>query len=849
MSKKIFLLFLILVFIYPVSSAQYNVTIYRDEYWVPHVYSDSLEGLFFGYGYAQAQDQILQIDEMVRIAKGTTAEVYGQQKYEFPDKTSRLYQIYKKVEENYDTLDLESKIIVESFAAGINKYVEDHRSEMPSRIQTYTGIDILAAGYSLYYYDTQTQIKDAIASHLGTQSGLNLGEFSNTWAIASSKTSSGKAILYGEPHVQIAPDETGWWNKRWYEAHLNGPGLNTMGVSLIASPLIAIGFNENIAWSQTNNEADNADVYLEKINPNNPLQYEYDGQWRDMEQKTETIYVLNEITNELEPRQETFYYTIHGPVLPNLEDDEGHKFSVKFTFSEQVDLVTQLYEINKATNLNDFKNTMSRVQIPKYNFMYADKDGHIYYLFNGRFPKINSLPNWQNYDWGLPVPGWTSETNWQSIHSLGELPQLTDPSNGFMQNTNNHPKYSTPDALINPNNYPSYMLEGGFGRRASRTLDLLNNNGNSISFEKAKQIALDDLSLKSSSLLGFQNQEDYNGYKEILLYAYDNYNTYNDPLFDEAISMIRTWNNKTNKESEAAALFNTFYINLEKTCNSHPTQCPSNLDKPQNPENLPQSQLTGILDVFYDNVYEFKNLYGSIHVPWGDIHVYKRGSRLFNVGGYQNLHSMNAKLGSDDLYYVDAGPSYTFLVEFRTPKTYAISMKPYGNTEKQESVHYDDTTELFANNQFKDAMLYLEDIENNLDSNEPVKKLSYIIGEENQTQCGNGILEDGEECDGNDFNGLECIDFGYTQGNLICTSNCDIDISNCTLEQEPPPEPPNGNETQPPPEELPKEGLGSKIKNFLTSSKTLVYIIILVGGIFIALAYWLTRKKESKRNV
>jgi acyl-homoserine-lactone acylase len=130
-------------------------------------------------------------------------------------------------------------------------------------------------------------------------------------------------------------------------------------------------------------------------------------------------------------------------------------------------MIEQVWTMKSAQKLAQFESAVSRLQVPMLNFLYADRDGHILYLFGGRTPRRSSG------DWSGVVSGDSSATLWTETHPYEELPKVIDPPSGWLQNTNDPPWYCTFPQKLNPDDYPSYMAPQGMHLRAQRSSKLL----------------------------------------------------------------------------------------------------------------------------------------------------------------------------------------------------------------------------------------------------------------------------------------------------------------------------------------------------------------------------------------
>jgi acyl-homoserine-lactone acylase len=273
-----------------------KVSIYRDNYGVPHIIGETEAATFFGYGYAQAGDHLEDMMVQYRDAQGRRTEIQGISAlgdgylqfipYEYRwggDYMQRLLRTKKCVLEHRDQIEPATYTILDGFARGVNEYIAEHRATVPDWITPITAEDIEALERSQYmrFYSINDALNKISAK---TYQFPNLG--SNQWAIAPFRSVNGHIIHVEHTHMP--------WANRFqnYEAHLITPGrLDAAGISWFGSPMFLMGWNDRITWSATWNEPNIADVYIEKLNPKNPLQYLYDGKWKTIRVEQETFRI------------------------------------------------------------------------------------------------------------------------------------------------------------------------------------------------------------------------------------------------------------------------------------------------------------------------------------------------------------------------------------------------------------------------------------------------------------------------------------------------------------------------------------------------------------------------------
>jgi acyl-homoserine lactone acylase PvdQ len=251
------------------------------------------------------------------------------------------------------------------------------------------------------------------------------------------------------------------------EAEGHGRAWNFIGAGFYGSPMLAMGHNERLGWTLVTNQPDIADLWRVRFtNPDDRLAYEYDGKWRQAEEWTETIRVRK--SRQLEDREFTFRKTHHGPIVVRENDREMVAAQVCGLF-EAVPM-RQSLAMAKARNLAEFRTALAPMQMLVMNLVYADCDGNIWYLYNGRVPRRSA-----RFDWSQPVDGGDPATEWLGVHELDELPQVLNPAAGFVQNCNSTPLMTTDGDNPAAERFPPYMMRDAEvrNRRALRSLEIL----------------------------------------------------------------------------------------------------------------------------------------------------------------------------------------------------------------------------------------------------------------------------------------------------------------------------------------------------------------------------------------
>ncbi|BAB75623.1 all3924 [Nostoc sp. PCC 7120 = FACHB-418] len=366
--------------------------------------------------------------------------------------------------------------------------------------------------------------------------GVGIG--SNNWVISGERTATGKPILANDPHLAVQMPSI------WYEVALHcikqtdDCPYNVSGFSFPGMLGVIVGHSDRIAWGVTNTQGDVMDLYIEKINPNNPNQYEVNGKWVDMQVLPETIKVAGK-----ESIVQTVRYTRHGPILsdvsPNLKQfnqkstvnlPQNYAVALRWTALEPSNLASAITQINRAQNWQDFRTAANKFDIAAQNLVYADIEGNIGYQMPGKFP-IRNKGNGR-----YPVPGWTDEYEWQGYIDFEKLPQSFNPSSGYIVTANN----------LVANQYPYVITtDWVYGYRAKRIVDMIAQQDKQISLPDVQQIQGDNFNLNAQNIVPILQQI-----------------SFNDSRLQTAQKLFQNWNLQLVTQSSAAALFEVFWKHL-----------------------------------------------------------------------------------------------------------------------------------------------------------------------------------------------------------------------------------------------------------------------------------------------
>lgn len=259
---------------------------------------------------------------------------------------------------------------------------------------------------------------------------------SNNWVVGPALTASGNVLLANDPHRGVTNPSLR------YLVHLNAPGLSVIGSTEPAIPGVAIGHNGAIAWGLTIVGTDQADVFMERLNPANPNEVWADGAWVAMETLLDTIPIRDEA-----PRVVTHRFTRNGPVF-HIDEANGVAYAVRSTSTEPgTGGYLGALRLADVTNCVDFLDALAFYHAPSENMICGDVEGNISWMAAALTP--NRVGGWYGR---LPVPGWSGAYRWDGFRPHTELPQALNPPSGWLGTANHdiQPPGYTPPLMFRP---------------------------------------------------------------------------------------------------------------------------------------------------------------------------------------------------------------------------------------------------------------------------------------------------------------------------------------------------------------------------------------------------------------
>lgn len=696
-----------------------TVTIHRDQWGVPHIVGPTDASVVFGLAYAQAEDNFAVLEDSYIRALGRASEVYGADTID-DDTLTRLLEFTRLARDEYRRAGRRVRALYDAYADGLNFYVRTHRSRQPvllQRFEPWFPLVLLRYKYYQLEFLDYSGLDSARREVRPVAFASERPQGSNAWALAPSRSASGNAMLFINPHVAF------YGPAPYYEAHLQSEeGWNFSGVGRYGFPLLYIGHNDHLGWTHTDNYPDIGDLYLERFDdPRQPLAYRYGTGHRRATEWTDTLRVKT--PTGIDVRSLRFRKTHHGPVIA---EHGGNPVTVRLAKLEEGGWYEQWYAMSKARSLAEFRSALARVAIPYMNVTYADDDGNILYVYGGSVPRRST-----RFDWTRPVDGSDPNTEWRGYHALDDLPQVLNPPSGYVQNTNSTPLSTTSAGNPDPSRFPKYMVgPEQDNARAQMSRRILESRAR-FTFDEWTELSTDTRVQVAERFV------------PAILAEWERLRR-SDPTraarIDPLVVALRDWDHVSRVDSVPMTLFALWYERHE------PSGPWWNVVAPRIPAHAGMWPAMSVLEEVRA---ELEQAWGTWNVPWGELNRHQRihwsGRQPFRddlpswpvAGAPGTLGVIFAFTARRP--YVSAGPvsadprpavrrryglggnSYVSVIEFGSKR--ARSIMYFGQSGDPASPHYVDQAPLYARGAFKPAWFTANDIMAHLER-------SYRPGEE-----------------------------------------------------------------------------------------------------------------------
>jgi penicillin G amidase len=478
------------------------VEVLRDRWGVAHIYAQNTPDVCFGQGFVHAQERLWQMDFNRRVVSGRLSEVLGEAALP-ADRAMRTMSLRLTAEQEALKVSGNLRVLLEAYCSGANAWISfatRHR-KLPVEFmllgyqpQPWRIVDILSWGKLMCWTlatNWQSEVmRSQIINRLGpektaeleidigktwaiildlgqvlagekvvdpprryTGPGAGEGAGSNNWVVHGSHTATGKPLLANDMHLELTSPGV------WFENHLIGGELEVTGVTMPGVPLVVAGHNRQVAWGFTDSCPDTQDLFEEHLRRSSEggWEVEYKGQWLPAIVRSEEILIKGG-----KKVNEEVVVTRHGPVINTLFNNvfpDMPPLALRWTALDPDDSFQAFYDMNIASDCQEFRQALRKFDNPSQNVVYADIVGNIAYTMNGRIPiRLKG-------DGTIPAPGWSGEYDWSGYIPFDELPHLYNPPGGYIATANN--QVQRPD-------FP-YFLGRDYlvSERAGRIIELL----------------------------------------------------------------------------------------------------------------------------------------------------------------------------------------------------------------------------------------------------------------------------------------------------------------------------------------------------------------------------------------
>jgi penicillin amidase len=547
------------------------VEILRDGNAVPHIFAGSDLDAYFALGWLHAEDRLFQMEMQRRTGAGRLAEVVGEAGLR-TDRYMRTLGFYRQAEASYHAMAPEVRDALDAYAAGVNAWLERRRGPLPLEFQVlrfepepWRPADSIVWGKLmalqlsgnaraelrrarlLQRLDPE-QVEDLHPSYpdgapvtlpvalrdldFERWAAVSLPDLgpdtaSNVWTLSAERTTTGSPILVNDPHLGLSAPIL------WYLARIEAPGLTVTGATVPGVPFHLLGQNGTIAWGMTTTGTDIQDLFVERLDPDDPTRYLTPEGPVPFETRQEVIRIAGGGEERLTVRS-----TSRGPVVSDVEDTagtvpEGHVLSLAFVALSGRDTTAEsLYRVNRARNWDEFRSALRSFVAPQQNFAYADAAGNIGFYTPGLVP-IRAAG-----DGRLPSPGWTGEHGWTGFVPFEELPHAYNPPANRFVNANNR--------LVGPE-YP-WLLTTRWDNpfraiRIEERLDALPRQD----LKSSEALLADTVDLAALDLLPLMAEAQTD-----------------DPVAQDALARLAAWDGRSDRDAAEPLIFNWWLLELNR---------------------------------------------------------------------------------------------------------------------------------------------------------------------------------------------------------------------------------------------------------------------------------------------
>jgi len=683
-----------------------GVTIIRDDWGIPHIYGKTDADVVFGLMFAQAEDDFNRVETNFINSQGRLAEAEGEAAI-YRDLRMKLFMDPVDLKAKYAQAEPWLKALMNAWADGLNFYLHTHPEVKPrvlTRFEPWMAlsftegsiggdIEKVSLGALEEFYGTSPVARHQAGGVEPAPDWLAEPTGSNGFAIAGANTASGKAQLLINPHTSFFFRE---------EAQVvSEEGLNAYGALTWGQFFVYQGFNDKAGWMHTTSSVDNVDEYLETVTRQADGRYTYrvGAEERPLESRTVTVPYTSGAG--MAEKAFTVYRTHRGPIVRTAD---GKWVSVRL-MQEPLKALAQSYLRTKARSIDEYKKVMALHTNSSNNTLYADADGNIAYFHSNFIPRRDT-----RFDWTTPVDGANPATEWNGVLSFDESPNVVNPPNGWVYNTNNYPFSAAGANSPKQKDFPAYVDSGSENPRGVHAIRVLDGK---------KGFTLDSLiaAAYDSYLPEFEIQ------LPLLLRAYAATPASN-PLkakLADPVALLRTWDYRWSATSVPTSVAMFYGEELWQRVSPDARQAGMSVYDYMRLRVTPKQRL----DALDAAVTRLQADFGTWQTPWGDINRFQRLTAdivqtfndampstpvMFASARWGSLASFGARAyPQTKKWYGTSGNSFVAVVEFGARVT-AKAVTAGGVNSTPGSKHFNDQADRYATGNLRDVYFYREQL-------------------------------------------------------------------------------------------------------------------------------------------
>ncbi|MCE0462491.1 penicillin acylase family protein [Pseudomonas uvaldensis] len=744
-----------------------TVTVRYDERGVPHIRAGNETDMYRALGYVHAQDRLFQMEIMRRLARGELAEVLGPKLLD-TDKLMRSLRIRERAATYVAEQDRQAPawLAMQAYLDGINLYQDSHTRPLEFDVlgipkRPFTAEDTVSiTGYMAYSFAAAfrtepllTYVRDQLGpeylnifdlewqpqggltearksdlpltakdwkdlnalAHLSEQAfadnGLPQFEGSNAWAVSGSRTHGGKPLLAGDPHIRFSAPSV------WYEAHLSAPGFELYGHYQALMPFATLGMNKDFGWSVTMFQNDDLDLIAEKVNPDNPEQVWYHGQWVDMTRSEQQIAVKGQAPVTLVLRQSP-----HGPIVNDALGAHAGKTPVAMWWGlleSRNPILEAFYQLNRADTLAKARGASAKIHAPGLNVVWANAKGDIGWWAAAQLPKRPA-----GVKPGFILDGSSPEADKEGFYPFSSNPQEENPDRGYIVSANFQP------VTVSGMEIPGYYNLADRGQQLNQQLG---DKQAKWDIETTRKLQLGTTTAYGPRLLA-----------PLLPVLRE---VASDPRERKFVEQLAQWQGDYPVDSVSATLFNQFLFNLAdaalhdelgdgffdtalstRVIDAALPRLAASQDSPwwDDRSTLGTETRTDIVKIAWTrSLAHLKATLGDdpMQWQWGKAHTLTHGhplgmqkplDRIFNVGPFaapgthEVPNNLSAKIGPAP-WPVTYGPSTRRIIDFADP-SHSVTINPVGQSGVPFDKHYEDQAEAYIEGVYHQAHLAEEEV-------------------------------------------------------------------------------------------------------------------------------------------